>query len=401
MKLFGTLIFFEEAKRIISTNIEPITRTETVDIDDCLGRVLADDIVASQSAPPFNRAAMDGYALKAKDTFGASQLKPKMLNVVDVLYAGSVPRKGLVSGEGIQIATGAIMPPGADAVVMIEDVAQENGQIEVFKPIHPKANVSPKGEDIKKGELALKQGTILGPAKIGVLASQGIGRVRIYEKPKVSVVPTGEELSEVGKRLSQGQIYDINSHTISAVVKKNGCLPTKFNIVSDDIGQIKATINEALKSDLVVISGGSSVGERDLLFAILKEWGQVFFHGVQIKPGKPTMFARLQGKPVLGTPGYPTSCLMNAYLFLEPALRKMAHLPPKRRVTIDTKLGQRVPGSVGRKQFLPVRLDTSSATPIFKGSGAITATAKADGYIVIAENIDILEKGAPVVVTLF
>lgn len=401
MRPFGRLTPFSEAKRVINANIEPILRTQTVSIDDCLDRVLAEDIVASRSAPPFNRAAMDGYALKAKDTFGASRLKPKMLNIVDVLHAGSVPRKRLTPGGCIQIATGAVMPPGADAVVMIEDVARETSQIKVFKPVHPKANVAPKGEDIKKGELVLKQGIVLGPAKIGVLASQGMSRIRVYEKPRVAVVPTGEEISEVGKRLSGGQVYDINSYTLSAVVKGNGCLPIKFNITSDDIAQIKATIDEALKSDLVVISGGSSVGERDLLFGILKEWGQVLFHGVQIKPGKPTMFALVQGKPVLGMPGYPTSCLMNAYLFLGPALRKMAHLPPKRIVTIDAKLGERAPGSVGRRQFLPVRLEADSAVPIFKGSGAITTTAKADGYIVIAENIDILEKGELVTVTLF
>ena len=151
----------------------------------------------------------------------------------------------------------------------------------------------------------------------------------------------------------------------------------------------------------MIISGGSSVGERDLLFGILKEWGQVLFHGVQIKPGKPTMFAMVKGKPVMGMPGYPTSCMMNAYIFLKPALRKLAHLPPKKELTISARLGERVLGSVGRRQFLPVMVKAGIASPIFKESGTITGTARADGYIVVAENTDTLEKGEPVTVILF
>jgi molybdenum cofactor synthesis domain-containing protein len=401
MRPFGTLTSFSEATRIIDANIEPIPRTETIRIDDGLGRVLAEDLIATRSTPPFNRAAMDGYAVKAKDTYDASRESPELLNMVDVIYAGSVPQKKVAAGECIQIATGAILPQGADAVVMIEDVDRGNSRIKIFKPLYPGANIALKGEDIKKGELILKKSIILGPAKIGVLASQGMRRVRVYEKPRVAVIPTGEEIGEVGKRLSRGQVYDINSYTLSAIVKESGCLPIKSNIVSDEIKQIKATISEALKSDFVIISGGSSVGERDLLFGIFKEWGQVLFHGIQIKPGKPTMFALVKGKPVMGMPGYPTACLISAYIFLKPALRKLAHLPPKREITIDARLGERVTGSIGRRRFLPVKIEGGSAIPIFKKSGSITATAQADGYIVVAENTGILEKGEPVTVTLF
>ncbi len=401
MRPFGTLLSFEEAERIIDANIEPITRVEAINIDDCFNRTLAKDVIATRNTPPFDRAAVDGYALKARDTFGVSRQNPKMLDIVDVLYAGAMPRKRLTAGESIQIATGAKMPQGADAVVMIEDVSQEDRRVKVIKSVYPGANVALKGEDIRKGELVLEKSFILDPAKIGVLASQGISRVSVYEKPKVAVIPTGEEIGEVGKSLKQAQIYDINSHTISAVAKENGCLPLRSNVVGDNAQEIKATLERALKADLVVFTGGSSVGVKDLLFGILEESGDVFFHGIQIKPGKPTMFAKVKGKPVLGMPGYPTSCLINAYILLVPALRKMAHLPPKRRLTVDAILNERVSGSVGRKQFLPVKVEENRAIPIFKGSGAITATAKADGYIIINENIDILEKGEPVTVTLF
>jgi molybdenum cofactor synthesis domain-containing protein len=401
MKPFGTLIPFSKASQIITTNIKPILRTETIHIDDCLNRVLAEDFIATRNTPPFNRAAMDGYAVKAKDTFGASRENPKLFNMVDVLYAGSVPQKKVAAGECIQIATGAVLPVGADAVVMIEDVDRKNRQVKIFKPLYPRANIALKGEDVKKGELILAQGTLLAPAKIGVITSQGMRHVRVYEKPKVMIVPTGEEIGELGKKLRQGQVYDINSYTLSAVVEESGCLPVKSHIVSDNITEIKTTISEALKSDFVIISGGSSVGERDLLFGILNEWGNVLFHGVQIKPGKPTMFAIVKEKPVMGMPGYPTSCMMNAYIFLKPALRKLAHLPPKKELTISAKLSERVLGSVGRRQFLPVMVEAGIARPIFKESGTITGTAKANGYIVVVENIDILEKGEPVTVTFF
>lgn len=401
MKPFGALLSFEEAVSIIDSNIEKVTRVETISISDCLHRVLAQDTIASRSTPPFDRAAVDGYALKAKDTFGVSRQNPRTFNIIGVVYAGEMPELRLASGECAQVATGAKVPRGADAVVMIEDVSREDGHIKVIKPVYPKANIAPMGEDIRKGEQVLEEGAFLDPANIGVLASQGIAQVSVYEKPKVAVIPTGEEIGEVGKKLKQAQIYDINSHTISAVVKQSGCQPVRFGIVGDTPEAIKTAVETGLEADMMVFTGGSSVGERDLLFGILEEMGEVFFHGIQIKPGKPTMFGKVGGKPVFGMPGYPTSCLINAYILLLPALRKMSRLPPKRNINVNAILGERIPGSTGRKQFLPVRFEEDIAFPLFKESGAITGTAKADGYIVIAENIDIMEKGQPVTVTLF
>ncbi|MFC2033949.1 gephyrin-like molybdotransferase Glp [Chloroflexota bacterium] len=401
MKPFGALLSFEEAKKVVEANIKPVTRVEAVKIDDSVGRILAEDILATLNTPPFNRAAMDGYAVKAKDTFNSGQFSPKILNMVGELHAGDKPSKKAGAGECIQIATGAMMPKGADAVVMVEDTEIDDGKVKVFKSAYPKANVADKGEDIKEGSLVLKSGFMLDPGKVGVLASQGIKKVKVYEKPKVAVLPSGEEVVAVGRKLKQGQIYDINSHTVAAVIKTNGGIPLDFGVVGDDVIKIKSTITEALQSDLVVISGGSSVGERDLLVDVIKDWGEVLFHGIQVKPGKPTLFAMIKDKPLMGMPGYPTSCLINAYLFLLPAIRKMAHLPARRGETLKANLSRRVPGSVGRKQFLTVKIDGDEAVPVFKQSGAITSTAEADGYIEIAENIDLLEKGTAVTVTLF
>ena len=401
MKPFGKLLPFAEALDMVLAAVKPITRTETVSLDDCQGRVLAEDMVASRSTPPFDRAAMDGYAVKAEDTFGASRRRAITLDVIFVIHAGQTETKRLLKGQCIQIATGAKMPPGADAVVMVEDTEKEDSRVKIFKAAYPKAHVAEEGEDIRQGESVLKKGILLDAAKIGVLASQGLTEVKVFQRPQVAVLPTGEEVAEVGSELKPGQIYDINSHTIAAVARASGCRPLQLGIASDTPDELKAALARTLESDLVVISGGSSVGERDLLFAILKEQGRVLFHGIQVKPGKPTLFALVKGRPVMGMPGYPTSCLINAYLLLEPALRKLANLPPKRRLTVTARLGASVPGSIGRRQFLTVKLQEDRAVPIFKESGAITGTAQADGYIELAPNIDMLKKGEEVTVILF
>ncbi|MFC1943284.1 gephyrin-like molybdotransferase Glp [Chloroflexota bacterium] len=401
MKPFGALLPFEEAKRIVEINIKPISRVETVNIDDASGRVLAEDVVADLSVPSFDRAAMDGYAVKAEDTFGSGQLKPKTLELVGELHAGDTPSKTVNTGQCIQIATGAMMPDGSDAVMMVEDTETENGRIKIFKAVMPKGNVGKMGEDIKKGESVLKKGSLLDAGKIGVLASQGLKQVKVYQQPTVAILPSGEEVVEIGKELRPGQLYDINSHTVASVVKANGGIPLRLGVVGDTREDIRKKVSEALKNDLVVVSGGSSVGERDLLVGVLEGWGEVLFHGLQVKPGKPTLFAIVEGKPMFGMPGYPTSCLINTYLFLMPVVRKMAHLPPRRGETVEARLGQRVSGSVGRKQFLTVKIENGEVLSAFKESGAITSIAEADGYIEIAQNIDLLEKGEPVTVTLF
>jgi molybdenum cofactor synthesis domain-containing protein len=401
MKPFGALISYPKAKEIIDEHVQPIKRTEFVPIDEATNRVLASDLIAIVTVPPFNRAAMDGYAVKAKDTFGAGQFKPKIFKIIGEVRAGEEPGKKIKSGECLQISTGAVMPGGADAVIMVEDTERDNENVKVFKSITPNSNIGKMGEDIREGSVILKAGSCLDAGKVGVLASQGLAKVKVYEKPRVAVVPTGEEVIPAGKKLKPGQLYDINSHTISSVVKVNGGIPTRIGIAGDKAEDLKTMIKEALKNDILVFSGGSSVGEHDLLVEVIEGWGEILFHGVQVKPGKPTMFAMIEGKPLIGMPGYPTSCLINSYLLLAPALRKMARLPLRNDNMIQAKLAQRVPGTTGRRQFLTVKLVGGEAVSVFKESGAITSIADADGYIEIPENIDLLEKGTTVTVTLF
>ena len=401
MKPFGALLPFEEAINVVDKHITPINRTEVINIDEAIGRVLAEDIISSQNTPPFNRSAMDGYAVKAEDTSGATRESPCILEMVGEFHAGDIPNIPLGKGQCIQVATGGVMPEGADAVVIVEDTSSNGSSIEIYKEAKLLSNVSEKGSDIKAGETVLSSGIYLDAGKIGVLASQGKVQVTVYEKPRVSIMPSGEEVVELGKELKQGQLYDINSHTIQSVVKENGGIPVSLGVIGDNLEEIHAKITEALiNSDFVVFSGGSSVGEKDLITEVVEKLGIVLFHGVKIKPGKPTLFAVVNGKPVFGMPGHPTSSLLNSYLFIAPALRKMARLPQKRVERVKARLSKSTSGDKERVQFMTVKITGDEATPVFTVSGAITSIAHADGYFEI-EPGDSVEKGETVTVTLF
>jgi molybdenum cofactor synthesis domain-containing protein len=397
---FKLLISHEEAVKIILEHVQPIDRTEWVSLDEAFKRVLAEDLIADRFVPPFDRSAMDGYAVKAEDTFGASSFNPKTLALREVVYAGTVPHETLERGDCTQIATGCPMPEGADAVVMVEFTEKDDKQIKVLKPVYPGANISRKGEDIEEGKLVLSDGSYLTSAKVGVLAALGRERMKVYEKPQVAVVPTGSEVCAVGMKLGEGQVYDINSHTLAAIASENGARVTRFDIVPDTREALEGAIKALRDQDLIVVAGGSSVGERDLLNGIIEQLGTVLFHGVQVKPGKPTLFGVVEEKPVFGMPGYPTSCLSNAHLFLIPSLRKLARLPPRREEGVKARLSERVVSSSGRKQFLTVQVRDGVAYPVFRHSGAITSMAEADGYIVLPTNVDVIEKGDEVTVLL-
>jgi len=401
MAPFKLLISREKALEIILRTVKPIERTEKVPIEEAVGRVLANDITAKRDVPPFDRAAMDGYAVKAEDTFKASQFNPVKLKIIDVLHAGESTDKSIKKGQCIRIATGCLIPPGADAVVMVEFTQEKDGSALIFKPVHPGANIALKGEDIKKGKIILRKGDLLTPAKIGVLASLGHRTVLVYQKPRVAIIPTGSEVCEVGSELKEGQVYDVNSYTLTSVLVENGASVTKAPVIPDVIDELRSAVNRYLDHDLIVFSGGSSVGEKDLLVRIVEEMGELLFHGVQIKPGKPTLFGLVKGKPIFGMPGYPTSCLSNAYIFLVPTVRRMARLPPKRLRTVKAKMGARVVSASGREQFLTVKIKNGVAYPVFKASGDITSLADADGYIILPVNLDVIEKDEEVTITLF
>ncbi len=401
MRPFKFLISFDEAFSIAQNAVKPIQRSEKVNVDEANNRILAQEVVAEIDVPSYDRAAMDGYAVIAQDTFGAGQFSPKVLSIIGEIHAGMVPEKSLSSGECLQIATGAMLPKGADAVVMIEDTEREGDSAKIFKPVYPKANSSDKGSDISKGTVILKEGETIDPSKVGVLSSLGLKEALVYAKPTVAIIPTGDEIAEIGGELRVGQVYNSNSYTLTCLASDNGARPQRMEIVEDTSEAIEKAIKKGLSNDFVVLSGGSSVGERDVLVDVIKKLGRVLFHGVQVKPGKPVLLGEIKGKLVLGTPGYPTACLIDGYVFMAPMIRKMARLPKKEKKKVRSKLSRRVVSTLGRKQFLTVKLKNGEAVPVFKESGAITSMAQADGYIELAANLDLAEKGEEVDVILF
>ena len=400
MRPLKRLIQLDEALEFVMEKAVPARKTETVPITDATGRVAAEGVFSKLDVPPFSRAAMDGYAVRAKDTFGASKLKPVRMRVLEEIYAGSVPKTALRSMECAEIATGAMLPRGADSVVMVEDTEKEGASVTIGEAVHPGQNVSRIGEDMSKGTKAISKGDVLNPSKVGALAAIGLKSVRVYSKPLVAVVPTGNEIAPLGKTLVPGQVYDINSYTLSSVVALNGGLPRKLDIADDSLEDLLKVVRDNKDCDMLVFSGGSSVGERDVMLDVLERMGEVIFHGVALKPGKPTLFGTIGRQLVFGMPGYPTSCLSNAYIFLAPALRKMARLSSGSPRTVTARMAKRVVSTTGRTQFLTVKLDGDTAHPAFKESGAITSMAFADGYVIIPADVDLLERGERVEVHL-
>ncbi len=406
MKPMKAFISLEDGMRILLDCVTPITRREQVGLLEATGRVLAEPIVASMSVPPFPRAAMDGYAVIAEDTFGAGNFTPVRLHLVEVIHAADIAEREVTRGTCIQVATGSPIPKGVDAVVQVEDTELEgdSGQAEkvkIYKPVYPRQNVSPQGEDIQTGREVLSAGTRLDPSKIGVLAALGITQVPVFAKPTVAVIPSGNEIVTPGDPLEPGKVYDINSYTLAALIQERGGIPRLFPIMKDTLEDVRRTLCEALACDLTVLSGGSSVGERDVMVEAVESLGEVKFHGIAVKPGKPTLCGVIQGKLVLGMPGYPTSCLTNGYGLLVPVLRKLARLFEPRTSGVRLPMSRRYTSTIGRHQYLPVRVEGGEVVPAFKESGGITSMADAEGYIEIPANVDLVEKGEPVLVKFF
>jgi molybdenum cofactor synthesis domain-containing protein len=402
MRPIRDTIPLDEAIALVLDAAAAIERTETVALTAADGRVLARDLVATDPVPPFDRAAMDGYAVLAEDTFGTGRYEPKVLRRIEKVLTGSVPTKHVSSGECIEIATGAPMPAGANAVVMVEETERgDAGHVRVFTPVYPGQNVGRRGADIREGQTVLSAGAALLPSSVGTIAALGLASIEVYARPSVALLSTGNEIAEPGAPLAPGQIYDINRFTLSAIVQRHGGVPIAQPIAPDTIDDLNAAIDRALDADLVVFSGGSSVGERDLIMDVLRHRGEVIFHGIAVKPGKPTVFGRVGGKPFLGMPGYPTSCLSNAYMLLIPLLRRMARLPEYRPQTVSLPVARRIVSTTGRHQFYTVRIGDGAAHPAFKASGDITSMAHADGYIEIPAQTDIVEAGEIVEVKLF
>lgn len=397
---FLKIMDYEDVKKIIKDI--PIKKgIEKIPLSDAYRRVLAEDINALIDLPPFNRASRDGYAVKAEDTFGASEDNPVILKCIETVMAGESAKKEVENGKCIEVSTGAPVPNGTDGVVMVEFTENKEGSIHVYKSVAFGQYIAPQGSDVVQGDTLLPSGTLLTHDKIGVLAAIGMGEVAVFKKPKVAVISTGNEIIEYDEELEYGKIYDINSQTISNAVKSCGCTPVYSGIAKDNYEHLKNSIKQHLDADVIITSGGTSAGAGDVLRTVVDDIGEVLVHGVAVKPGKPTLIGMIMDKPIFGLPGYPAAALIVFHVFIAPYLRKMNSMKSyKKSDVLKLKISRRYHSSRGRHQYVLVKIEDNIAHPILKDSGAITAIAEADGYFEIPKNVEIIQEGSEIEVVL-
>ncbi|MCX9084721.1 MAG: molybdopterin biosynthesis protein [Candidatus Methanoperedens sp.] len=395
-KEFRKLVTRDEARRIIN-DLDLKPHLQEIDIENAYGHILSKDVISEVDVPPFTRASMDGYAVLASDTYQAREDKPIKLKLKGSIPAGIDPELVLKNGEAIEIATGAVMPEGADAVVMVEYTHLDT-DVFIHRAVSINENVMQAGSDMMAGERVLTKGTSPGAREIGVLCAIGKSKVNIYGL-NVGIISTGNELQEPGFDLKAGEIYDVNSYSLFCAIKECGGTPVRYGFVKDDEVQIKKALAELSKTcDIILTSGSTSAGSGDVMYRIIEENGDVLAHGIDIKPGKPAIIGKVFGKIIFGLPGYPASALTIFNEFVAPVIRKLTG----KKITHDkikAHLAIRVRCD-GRSQLLPVGLIRGSAYPIEKGSGAITTLSEADGFIEIPSNIEIIDAGEDVEVTL-
>ena len=409
--MFRKLLSFDEAKQVIAQNYSPKpVGIEHVPISEAHERVLAEDTIAQNDIPPFTRSIVDGYAVKASDTFDASEDQPVKLEFCGHVEIGEPPKVAVKTGSAAEIVTGAPLPEGADSVVMVEQTNRRENKILVHRPVSVGENLMAAGSDIHKNETVLKAGTFLGSREVGVLAAIGLAEVAVYMRPKVAVLSTGGEIVAPGKLLPAGKIYDINAHTLSAAVQEIGGTSINLGIIPDKKDHLTKALKKALAvSDAVITSGGVSVGPKDFTPQIVDSLGEpgVLVSGVAVKPGKPVTFAVVDGKPVFSLPGNPTSSLFMFNVFVRPILAKLAGRAEEDFPRLRAVAAQKMFPARGRRTFTMVNVSYDKAgtpfvSPVPTGaSGAITTLAKADGYIEISEKQQFVDAGSEVDVILF
>ncbi|WP_435154817.1 molybdopterin molybdotransferase MoeA [Haladaptatus sp. DFWS20] len=360
-------------------------RTESVSLDAADGRVLAEAVVALRNVPHYSRAAMDGFAVRAQDTFDASGRSPEILRQTDEM----APK------AAVRVHTGSELPDGADAVVMIEQTDEFGEEIEVFDAVAEGENVAPVGEDVAEGQSLYDPGHRLRPSDLGMLKSVGIRELTVYDRPRVAVIPTGEELVESNP--DPGQVVETNGLTVSRFVERWGGEATYHHVVTDDEDALGDAIESNLDHDIIVTTGGSSVGERDLLPEVVSELGELLVHGVALKPGHPVAFGRVEGTPIVMLPGYPVACIINAMQFLRPALKWTGHLPFDSMPKTSATLSRKIRSEPGIRSFVRVTLDDRTATPTrASGSGVLSSVALADGWVEVPEEREGIPEGETV-----
>jgi molybdopterin molybdotransferase len=400
-----------EALNVLLT-VHPVA-TEEIPSVRARARVLADELRSAVDLPHFHRAAMDGYAVIAKDTFGASQSLPAYLKLAGVVEMGKEAAQPLTPGTAMRISTGGMMPPNADSVVMVEYTDETDaGLVEIHRGVSPWQNVIQIGDDIKKGELVFPRGRRLRAHDLGALTGVGIASIPVFKKPRIALISTGDEIVDVESEPRPGQVRNINQHSLAGLIEECGGELKDWGVVRDDRTALRDAIAGALEwSDLVLLSGGSSMGAKDIALETILSFpdAQFVFHGISIAPGKPTIFAKACGKPILGLPGYPVSALVIFDLFAAPLIRRLGgenlDVLEKFSRSVRAVLKTNVASQIGREDYVRVVLERSPAgllaAPLPSKSGAIFTLVKADGMVRVDMNQDGLEQGEEVEVILF
>lgn len=410
------MLKIEEAIKIVLDSIEPL-ETEGVSILTSLGRVLAEDIYSAIDLSPFDNSAMDGYALLAADTVGTSESNPVTLEVIEDIPAGYVGKNRITPGKAAKIMTGAPIPEGADAVVMVEYTEEIKNEkckmknIKAFKEVRKGENIREKGEDVKKGELVIPCGKVLRPQEIGMIAALNISEVKVIRQPRAAILATGDEVVEIGADISPGKIRNINSYTLHALVVKYGGIPVDFGIAQDIKEDIQKKISSAVtgkrKCDMLIISGGVSVGSYDIVKDVLIDSGfQEKFWKVAIKPGKPVLFGMIDEIPVFGLPGNPGSCIVVFEQLVRPALLKMMGKTDFSKEIIEAVCDESIVNKSGKRQYVRVKVFLKEGAYYVKSSGSQSSAVlksfiEADGLLVVPAEIEQIDEGEKVKVELF
>jgi len=415
MPEFLTLLPPDEARELMLSHLlrdQPKPDSESIDVISSLNRILAEDILAPQPLPDFQRTTVDGYAVHASDTHGASDSLPAYLALVGEVPMGDTPSFEIEQGQCALIHTGGMLPKGSDAVVMLEytQSAQEN-EIEISRAVANGENVIRIGEDVAQGQLVLSKGTRVRPAEIGGLMALGIKSLRVAKKVIVGLISTGDEVIDPSQSPRPGQVRDINSYTLGALVEISGGMAVRYGIISDQFEVLKEAAAKALSEcDVVIITAGSSASTRDMTVDVIRQLGEpgVLVHGINTRPGKPTILGVCNGKAVIGLPGNPVSALVNGYLFVMPVIEKLLGALPKPKSTVQAELTVNLPSQAGREDWWPVKLVISDrqsavgyvAEPIFGKSNLIFTLASADGLLRIHPDATGLSAGDTVEVFL-
>jgi molybdopterin molybdotransferase len=396
----SNLMPVKQAKDTINSYLKRVG-IEEISLEDAHKRVLAEEVTSILNSPPFERSAMDGYAIRAEDTFGFSETNPAKLKIVDSIGAGQISNVVVESGEAVKIATGAPIPEGATAVVMEEYTVSDGDLLEVEMSLTPMENIAPMGEDIKAGDVVLREGKVLKPQDLAIIASSGYSRINVFKKPKIGVITTGSELVMPSPDISGAQVINSNHYTFKAFVESAMAIPTLIHCV-DSHELVEEEFERLLEThDALISTGGTAISKGDVVVDVTDKIGEVKIHGVALRPGKPFGFGIIHEKPVFMLSGYPVAAMVQADVFVRNSLYKMQgiEIEPQSLCKIASR---KIPSSLGRTDYIRAKTDGNLVTPLkIKGSGIIRSMVESDSYIIIEENLEGIGEGEKCDVLLY